>query len=169
MPRSRPPILRFTIHYLHDIRGGNFVKQTGKTASRVSISEFTVRMVTSISTILECGLCQYQPGKSFPRWNGRRWYKTVGMVWPAIQAEASSFARWLLQPFYSCTPHRKRRTMALRPGLPLRLKGLKVPDSISCQKSSVSDVYKQILSDLNDAEPACFRPWDASTNTTRGM
>jgi len=56
-----------------------------------------------------------------------------------------------------------------KPGVPLRLKGNSVADNYDLARSSVADVYRQILLDLNDAEtglPATYAT--AYDNTIRG-
>lgn len=54
------------------------------------------------------------------------------------------------------------------PGLPLRLTGISTSGSSALARSSVAEVYTQVLADLNEAEanlPASYSP--AATNTTR--
>jgi hypothetical protein len=54
------------------------------------------------------------------------------------------------------------------PGLPLRLKGIKTGGENDLVRSSVADVYTQILSDLNEAEPLAIATYSTSLlNTTR--
>jgi starch-binding outer membrane protein, SusD/RagB family len=56
------------------------------------------------------------------------------------------------------------------PGVPLRLKGMKSTDGNDMARSSVADVYTQILADLNTAEPLAILTYGATQNllnTTR--
>jgi hypothetical protein len=57
-----------------------------------------------------------------------------------------------------------------KPGVPLRLTGIKGTGSTNLVRSSVADVYTQILKDLNDAEaglPLTYGTTAAYNNTTR--
>ncbi len=56
-----------------------------------------------------------------------------------------------------------------KPGVPLRLKGNSVADNYDLARSSVADVYKQIVLDLNDAETGLpLNYTTAYDNTIRG-
>lgn len=57
-----------------------------------------------------------------------------------------------------------------KPGLPLRLTGIKAPGSSNLARSTVADVYTQVLQDLNDAETGLPLTYGiaSSSNTTRG-
>jgi hypothetical protein len=98
--------------------------------------------------------------------------KSSGVVTPALSANYVAEAKFiralcyydLLQlyarPYYDGN--------GSQPGVPLRLVGNSVADNYDLARSTVAEVYAQVIKDLNDAETSLPLAYaDAATNTTR--
>jgi len=155
----------------NDIRSGNFLNQTGNGVTGVNIWNFTVTDADQYvnNTWNAAYACINQTNLFLDGMADAGGDKVAGDDLAKQYKAEAKFVRALA--FYSllqlyAQPYTKDNGAS--PGLPLRLKGIKSSGFNDFARSSVADVYKQILSDLNDAEaglPADHG--DPSTNTTR--
>ncbi len=86
------------------------------------------------------------------------------------QYQAEALTLRALSYFYLLQLYAKPYNMnaGANPGLPLRLKGMKSAEENDLARSTVAEVYAQILTDLNDAEANAISDYDDPLmNTTR--
>ncbi|WP_374951404.1 RagB/SusD family nutrient uptake outer membrane protein [Mucilaginibacter sp.] len=99
--------------------------------------------------------------------------KSTGVVTPAVSANYVGEAKFIRALAYYDLLQMYARPYfdgnGSKPGVPLRLKGNSVADNYDLARSTVAEVYAQIIKDLNDAETALPLTYgnDAATNTTR--
>jgi len=155
----------------NDIRSGNFLNQTGNGVTGVNIWNFTVTDADTYinNTWNAAYACINQTNLFLDGMEEAGGDKVAGDALAKQYKAEAKFVRALA--YYSllqlyAQPYTKDNGAS--PGLPLRLKGIKSSGFNDLARSSVSDVYKQILSDLNDAEAGVTSDHgDPSTNTTR--
>lgn len=139
----------------NDVRGDNFINETGNGVTALLIWNFSVTgsdaeinntWNAAYNTINQCNL--FLDGMAA---QGDTVIKDADLV-AQYHGEAKfvrALAYFSLLQLYA-QPYAKDNGAS--PGLPLRLKGITQPGSNDLARSSVSDIYKQIISDLNDAE-----------------
>lgn len=141
----------------NDVRGDNFINETGNGVTALTMWNFSVTgsdaeinncWNAGYNCINQCNL--FLDGMAA---GGDTVIKDAALV-AQYHGEAKfvrALAYFSLLQLYA-QPYAKDNGAS--PGLPLRLKGITQPGSNDLARSSVSNVYKQILSDLNDAEAA---------------
>ena len=154
----------------NDIRGGNFLNQTGNGVTGYTIWNFTVQDGDQyINNTWNAGYSCINQVNLFLEGMEAAGDKVVGDALATQYKAEAKFVRALA--YYSllqlyAPPYVKDNGAS--PGLPLRLTGIKSSGFNDLARSSVADVYKQVFSDLNDAEAGVPDDYgDADLNTTR--
>jgi len=154
----------------NDIRGGNWINQTNNSVTGLLIWNFKVGDSDPyINNTWNAGYSTINQVNLFLEGMEGGGDKVVGDdVAKQYKAEAKfvrAVAYYSLLQLYA-QPYTKDNGAS--PGLPLRLTGIKGSGYNNLARSTVSEVYQQVLSDLNDAEAGLPSDYgDASTNTTR--
>jgi hypothetical protein len=155
----------------NDIRGGNFLNQTNNGVTGANIWGFSVKDDDQYvnNTWNAAYACINQTNLFLDGMEELGGDKTVGDdLAKQYKAEAKfvrALAYYSLLQLYA-QPYTKDNGAS--PGLPLRLKGIKSSGFSDLARSSVADVYKQVLSDLNDAQAGVPDDYGAADlNTTR--
>jgi starch-binding outer membrane protein, SusD/RagB family len=155
-----------------DIRGEDFINETSNliTASDVwnlnptnSATAVTTLWAQAYTTINDCNV--FIDGMAAGGTN------VVGAALGANYIGEAKFVRALC--YYSLLQYYARPYAdgnGSKPGLPLRLTGIKGTGFSDMKRSTVAEVYAQIIKDLNDAEatlPKFYTSTTSSANTTR--
>ncbi|MDO6429720.1 RagB/SusD family nutrient uptake outer membrane protein [Flavitalea sp. BT771] len=138
----------------NDIRGENFINETGNGVTGLLIWNFTVGGGdTYINNTWNAAYLCINQCNLFLDGMEATGNKVVGDdLAKKYNAEAKfvrALAYYNLLQLYA-TPYTKDNGAS--PGLPLRLKGIKGSGFSNLARSTVAEVYNQIISDLNDAE-----------------
>jgi hypothetical protein len=155
-----------------DVRGEDFTNVTGNNITAADLANFSISngsatimdtWARAYSTINQCNL--------FIEGMNEKGVEVVGADLGKNYIGEASFIRALsyysLLQFFA-KPYWDGNGSA--PGLPLRLTGIKGPGSSDLARSTVAEVYTQILADLSTAEaglPLTYGTTQAVTNTTR--
>jgi len=154
----------------NDIRGGDWINQTGNGVTGVNIWNFSVKDDDQyVNNTWNAAYACINQTNLFLDGMEAAGDKVVGDALAKQYKAEAKFVRALA--YYSllqlyATPYTKDNGAS--PGLPLRLKGIKSSGNSDLARSSVSEVYSQVLADLNDAEAGLLSDHgDDATNTTR--
>src|SRR6186713_1165389 len=154
----------------NDVRGENFINETNNVVTALAIWNFTVTgSDNEINSTWNDGYAAINQVNIFLAGMAEKGNAVVGDDLAKQYAGEAKFIRALAyytlvqlyaQPYINGN--------GSQPGLPLRLTPITTAGSNNLARSSVADVYKQILQDLNDAETALPDTYDdAQLNTTR--
>jgi len=152
-----------------DVRGDNFLNQTGNVVTAYAIWNFTVTGADGeITGTWDDAYSAINQANLFLDGMAAGGNDVAGATLAKQYAGEAKFVRavayYTLLQLYA-QPYTNGN--GSQPGLPLRLTGIKGSGFNNLARSSVGDVYKQILSDLNDAESALPSDYgDDALNTT---
>lgn len=154
-----------------DIRGEDFLNQTGNLITGSDVWALNpTNSATAITTLWSQAYYTINDCNVFLDGMASTGSAVVGSALSANYISEAKFIRAL--SYYSLLQYYARPYAdgnGSKPGLPLRLNGIKAPGSSDMARSTVAEVYTQVLKDLNDAEAGLPLTYGSTSpsNTTR--